>query len=66
MKDHSSNPVINGIIVFAVVATVVIAAIATGGATSYAPDPYAWFYTLIIPVFVMLIVVAYYNEKDPY
>jgi hypothetical protein len=49
-----------------VVATMIVAAFATGGATGYAPDPYAWFYTLIIPVFLMLIVVAYYNEKDPY
>ncbi|MGC9128443.1 MAG: hypothetical protein ACP5GA_06885 [Acidithiobacillus sp.] len=66
MSGNNSNAVINTIVVVAVIATVVVAAIATDGATGYAPDPYAWFYTLIIPVFLMLILVAYYNEKDPY
>jgi hypothetical protein len=66
MSGNNSNAVKNTIEIVAVIATDVVAAIATGGATGYAPDPYAWFYTLIIPVFLMLILVAYYNEKDPY
>ena len=66
MSDDNGNPIINAIVVVAVIATIIVAAIATGGATGYAPNPYAWFYTLIIPVFLMLILVAYYNEKDPY
>lgn len=66
MVSKCGNQVINWLMVVSIIATIIIAAIATGGATGYAPDPFAWFYTLIVPVFLMLIVTAYYNEKEPY
>lgn len=66
MLNKCGNKIIALLMVVSVIATIMIAAIATRGATGYVPDPYAWFYTLIIPVFLMLIVTAYYNEKDPY
>ncbi|MBU2844042.1 hypothetical protein RIE95_07605 [Acidithiobacillus thiooxidans] len=66
MVSKCGNQVINWLMVVSIIATIIIAAIATGGATGYTPDPFAWFYTLIVPVFLMLIVTAYYNEKEPY
>ncbi len=66
MANKCDNKFIDVLVVVSVIATVIVAAIATNGATGYVPDPYAWFYTLIIPVFLMLIVTAYYNEKTPY
>jgi len=66
MLNKCGNKIMALLMVVSVIATIVVAALATNDATGYAPDPYAWFYTLIIPVFLMLIVTAYYNEKDPY
>ncbi len=66
MDKKCDSKVIDALVVISVIATIVVAAFATNGATGYAPSPYAWFYTLIIPVFLMLIVTAFYNEKPPY
>lgn len=66
MGTKSGNMVISFIVVVSIIATVVVAVLATHGATGYAPNPQAWFYTLIIPVFLMLIVTAYYNEQKAY
>ncbi|HEY1656300.1 MAG TPA: hypothetical protein VGF86_14440 [Candidatus Tumulicola sp.] len=47
-------------------ATVVVAALATGNATGFSPNAYAWFLTLIVPGFLLLGVTAYYIDKRPY
>ncbi|MHB1566005.1 MAG: hypothetical protein ACYCXG_04705 [Acidiferrobacter sp.] len=66
MSTKTGNMVIAFIVVVSIIATVVVAVLATHGATGYVPNPHAWFYTLIIPVFLMLIVTAYYNEQEAY
>jgi hypothetical protein len=54
------------VIVAGVVATLVIAAVATKNATGFNPDPQAWFLTLAVPVFLLLGVTAYYSDEKPY
>lgn len=58
--------VVNVLVVIGIIATIIIAAIATGNSNGYDPNMNAWFATLIIPVLLPLVAVAYYNEKDPY
>jgi hypothetical protein len=48
------------------IATLAISIFATDGSTSYTPNPIAWFYTLIVPIFLILVITSYYNEKEPY
>lgn len=66
MAGNTGNIVIFFVMVLSVIATIGVAVLATHGATGYVPNPHAWFYTLIIPVFLMLIVTAYYNEQEAY
>ncbi len=54
------------LMVVGIIATVVIAGLTTGGTSSYTADWYAWCATLIVPVFMTLSVVAWYNTHPRY
>lgn len=66
MFRGKENKFITWMMILGVIATMVVAAVATDDATGYTPDPHAWFLTLIIPVFLILSVTSYYSDKEPY
>lgn len=66
MRLIKGKTIINALMFIGVVFTVLIAALATHGYNGYTPSPQAWFLTLIVPCFLLILVTAYYNEKTPY
>jgi hypothetical protein len=68
MSQGKENKFIAWIMVFGMMATVAVAAVATDGATGYSPDPHAWFFAFIVPVFLLLSVTSYsyYGDKESY
>jgi hypothetical protein len=66
VSRRKASRVISLTMVIGAIATVAVAALATKGAADFRPDPHAWFLTLVVPGFLVLIVTAYYNEKQPY
>jgi hypothetical protein len=66
MKSLKGKTVINILMYTGVILTIFVAAIVTHRNNGYTPSARAWFITLIIPTFLMIVVTAYYNEKEPY
>jgi membrane protein YdbS with pleckstrin-like domain len=54
------------LIVVGVIATVVIAALTTGGDTGSTPSWYAWCATIVVPFFMTLAVSAWYSTHPRY